>query len=319
MMPEQSRASRMSSRVLPFVADRVFHTDWMTAGDNRAALAAAAKKRRVLDGPRPDAILQRKWGRATTEIGGRSLHLLTPKGGTSGRVLFYCHGGAFVIGPSSLEWIFAARFAASIGCDLALYDYPRVPEADSPTILATTLAAYRVIEARYPPRHITMAGLSAGGGLAVATLLQLQRVGSPLPSAGVLFSPWLDVTVSHPDAEGNTESDLLLPIERLRRDGELYAGATELTDPLVSPRFASADDLAAMPPMVVSAGEHEILLPEAREFVANLTGAGVTAKLALEPHGQHGGIAGAHPEAAAGRDECVEFLRACRRRQILLP
>lgn len=285
----------------------------MAAGDDRTKLIAAAKKRRAIDGPRPDAVLQRKWRRATTMVENGNLHLLAPTGGSTGRVLFYCHGGAFVTGPSSLEWLFAARFAESIGCDLAVYEYRRVPEVDSSAILPETRAAYRAIEARYPADRITMAGFSAGGGLAVATLLQLHRAGSPLPSACVLFSPWLDMTISHPDAMANAEADKLLPVESLRRDGELYAGSAELADPLVSPRFTSPAELAALPPTVVTAGEHEILWAEDREFVDKLGAAGVSAELIVESHGQHGGILGVHREAAAARADCVEVLRRYRR------
>ncbi len=308
-MVDQSLASRVSAKLLPAASKRVFPEEWMSAGDDRLQLAAIAKKRRALDGPRPDLILQRKWRRATTLIEGRELHLLTPKGGSTGRVLFYCHGGAFVVGPSSLEWLFAAKVASALGTDLALYDYPKVPEVDATTIRPTTLAAYRAIEKRYSPQQTVMSGLSAGGGLAVATMLALQVARSDLPSSMVLFSPWLDMGVSHPDAQRYAESDHLLPIELLRRDGALYAGRDGLGDPLVSPLFASPEQLAALPKTVVTAGDEEILLPEAREFVEKLNEAGTPGTLVVEPYGQHAGIAGGHPEAKAALAECVEAMR----------
>jgi len=311
---DQSLLGRLSAKVLPVVSKRVFPSDWLDAGDDRTQLAAVAKKRRSLDGPRPDAVLQRKWGRATTEIAGRQLHLLTPKAGSTGRLLFYCHGGAFVIGPSAIEWLFAAKVADRLGCDLALYDYPKVPETDSTTIREAMLAAYRTIDERYDAGSIVIAGTSAGGGLGVSTMLQLHRDGRDLPTACVLFSPWLDMTVSHPDVGSLVDSEMLLPLDQLRRDGELYAGPIDPKNPLVSPRFTTPADLAAMPPFVVTAGESEILLPEARELVGNLTDAGIDAHLVVEPHGQHGGIAGAHPEAVAALAECIDLVQtACRK------
>lgn len=312
-MAEQSFMSRIGAKVLPVASKRVFPAEWLEAGDDRARLTAIAAQRRKLNGPRPDVVLQRKWGRATTEIAGRDLHLLTPKGGSTGRVLFYCHGGAFVVGPSALEWMFSAKVAAALNCDLALYDYPKVPEVETATIRAATMAAYTAIEARYQPDHILVGGTSAGGGLAASTMVQLHRDGRELPSVGVLFSPWLDMTVSHPDAAALVASDKLLPIDLLRRDGELYAGSMDPTNPLVSPRFASTVELAAMPPFVVTAGDQEILLPEAREFVGKLSAAGVNAKLVIEEHGQHGGIAGPNPEATSALAECLDLVKVARR------
>ena len=224
-------------------------------------------------------------------------------------MLFYCHGGAFVIGPSTVEWLFVARLARQLGCDFALYDYDRVPEVDSTTILSSTLAAYNAIEARYGAAETIMGGLSAGAGLALATNLRLHRAGRALPRACVLISPWLDMTVSHPEAVTYADSDLLLPIASLRRDGELYAGTHALENPLVSPRFMTDAELAAMPPTVVIAGEQEILLPEGRELVERLTAAGVASELVLEQFGQHAGVMVGTSESKAALAHAVAALR----------
>ena len=160
-------------------------------------------------------------------------------------MIFYCHGGAFVVGPSRLEWSHAAKFASAIGCHLALYEYPKVPEHDSAETRAATMTAYELIAERYGAQNIAIAGLSAGGGLAVSTMLQLHRDGHSLPIATALFSPWLDMTVAHPDARTKVDTDKLLPIEILRRDGALYAGSMDPANPLLSPRFATAQELAA--------------------------------------------------------------------------
>lgn len=307
-MSEQSLMSRLGAKIAPTFAKRAFPTEWIEAGQDRARLEALAKKRRAFVGPRPDLGL-RSWGRATTEVAGQPLHLLTPKTGSTGNVLFYCHGGAFVIGISSIEWLHATKFAAAIGCDVAIYEYPRVPEHDSEAIRGATLAAYDLIASRYPSDHISIAGLSAGGGLAVSTLLQLQRDGRPLPVAAALFSPWLDMTVSHPDAPKYSETDAILPIRGLRHDGLLYSGARGMADPLVSPRFASNEELAALPPTVVTVGESEILLPEGSEFVDKLTSAGVSASLHVERYGQHAGVAAGTPEGNEVFDQAASAMR----------
>ncbi len=308
-MTKQSLMSRLGAKIVPVFAKRVFPPEWIEAGDDRAQLEAIAKKRRKSDGPRPDLVLQRSWSRATTDVAGFPLHLLTPKAGSTGQVLFYCHGGAFVVGPSSLEWLHAARFAAAIGFDLALYQYPKVPEHDSTTMRATTLTAYDAIAERYPADRIAIAGLSAGGGLAVSTMLQLHRDGRDLPIAAALFSPWLDMGVTHPDAGSMVDTDKVLPIDALRHDGKLYAGSLSLTDPLVSPRFTTSEELAALPPTVLTAGEDELLLPEGREFIDNLAASGVAATLHLERYGQHAGIMAKTSEGTEVFDAAVKDMR----------
>lgn len=308
-MTEQSLMSRLGAKMLPAFSKRVFPQEWIEAGHDRARLETIAKQRRSLDGPRPDLILQRSWSRATTQVAGFPLHLLTPTAGSTGSLLFYCHGGAFVIGPSSLEWLHAARFATAVGCDLALYEYPKVPEHDSAAIHAAVLAAFDTIQSRYRDDRIAIGGLSAGGGLAVSTMLQLHRAGRSLPVAAALFSPWLDMTISHPDASKYSETDALLPMQELRHDGVLYAGARGTADPLVSPRFTSADDLAVLPPTTVTAGAQELLLPEDSEFVDKLKAAGVTASLHIERFGQHAGVAAGTPEATEVFDSAAADMR----------
>lgn len=309
-MTEQSLMSRLGAKFAPFFSKRVFPHEWVEAGQDRTRLEVIANKRRAFDGPRPDAVLRRSWGRASTQVAGHPLHLLTPTSGSTGTVLFYCHGGAFVVGPSAFEWLHAAKFAAAIGCDLALYDYPKVPEHDSEVIRGATRTAYDLIAQRYPTDRIAIAGLSAGGGLAASTMLQLHRDGRELPICATLFSPWLDMTVSHPDAPDYTETDVLLPLRELRHDGLLYSGSRGMADPLVSPRFAAPDELAALPPTCVTVGEKEILRPEGAEFVDKLRSAGVDASLHIERFGQHAGVMAG---SAEGNEVFTQAVTAMRR------
>jgi len=276
--------------MLPQLSKRAFPQAWVDAGRDREQLAIVAKKRRALDSPRPDAILQRTWARATTTIADRPLHLFTPKSGSTGGVLFYCHGGAFVLGASALEWLHASRLATAMGLDLAFYDYPKVPEHEATEIRQATRRAYDVISDRYQSDRISIAGYSAGGNLAVSTMLQLHRDGRPMPASAALFSPWLDVTLSHPDTPDYADNELLLPISALRHDGMLYAGDTGAANPLVSPRFMRPTELAVMPPTMVTIGDQEILFPEANEYVDNLQSNGVHAQLFVEAGGQHTGV-----------------------------
>ncbi|CAG8605292.1 11397_t:CDS:2, partial [Dentiscutata heterogama] len=85
-------------------------------------------------------------------------------------------------------------------------NYHRSPEHQFPVPLCDALAAYFYLTNPGPeagfepfdPKQIIFAGSSAGGGLAVATVLLLREIGLPLPSGLVLWSPWVDLTCSMP-------------------------------------------------------------------------------------------------------------------------
>ncbi|MFC7650113.1 alpha/beta hydrolase fold domain-containing protein [Streptosporangium lutulentum] len=64
-------------------------------------------------------------------------------------------------------------------------DYRLAPENPFPAAIDDALAAYR--ELLGTGRRIVIAGESAGGGLALATMLAARRDGLPLPVAAALF------------------------------------------------------------------------------------------------------------------------------------
>ena len=47
-----------------------------------------------------------------------------------------------------------------------------------------------------PPNNIVLGADSAGAGLAMALMLYLRDNKYPLPAGAILFSPWVDLTMS---------------------------------------------------------------------------------------------------------------------------
>ncbi len=109
---------------------------------------------------------------------------LTPQNSPAGRVLLYLHGGGFVYGltPPHLEMV--AYLAQKMSIRALLVDYRLAPEHPFPAPLDDCLTAYRwLLKQGISARNIVVAGDSAGGNLAITSLMKLRDSGDPLPAA----------------------------------------------------------------------------------------------------------------------------------------
>jgi hypothetical protein len=151
---------------------------------------------------------------------------------------------------------------------IAVVHNARVPK--DVTILPTTLGEWVIPRGaalegrailymqRIPQEGIIFAGDSAGGNLALATLLALrERDGNPKPCAGVIaMSPWTDLGATGPSAVENAKSDDVLAPPKDVNIALAYADAAEFTNPLVSPLYGQ---YAAGPPILLFASTIEML------------------------------------------------------------
>lgn len=155
----------------------------------------------------------------------------------------------------------AAELARRTGACAISLDYRLASDHPFPTANHDGPAAYReLLDTGARPEHLVVAGDSAGGGLAIATLLAVREAGLPQPAAATLFSPWVDLTLSAPSMQTKHDIDPLFTRERLRRYATAYLGDRDGTAPLPSPLFA---DLTDLPALLIQVGSHEFLLDDA--------------------------------------------------------
>jgi acetyl esterase/lipase len=159
------------------------------------------------------------------------------------------------------------------------------------------------------PAQIALAGESAGGGLAVATLLALREAGVPLPSCAYLMSPYVDLTLSGETLAGKREVDPLLTPDGLRARVPDYVAGADASDPNISPIFA---DLSDLPPLLIQVGSHEVLLSDALRLAARAAISDVPVTLDVIPGVPHvfQAYAGLLDEAGAALDRASKFLNA---------
>jgi phosphinothricin tripeptide acetyl hydrolase len=203
----------------------------------------------------------------------RPAERLTPPGARADAVLFYLHGGGYVIGSPRSHRHLAAALARAAGTRALLLDYRLAPEHPFPAALDDAVAAYEWLLADgIAPDRIVIAGDSAGGGLTVATLVALRDRGLPRPAGGVCISPWVDLTNSAPSYRSKAAVDPIVTLEGIAQLTQAYLGSTDPKLPLVSPLYA---DLRGLPPLLIHVGSDEVLLDDALGLAARAREAGV--------------------------------------------
>ena len=212
-------------------------------------------------------------------LGGVPVTYVDVAGASDSGILFYLHGGAYAIGSAELSVGLASDLARHCGMRAVSIDYRLAPENPYPAGLDDAVAAYSALLADRPAGQIAMVGESAGAGLVVATLLTLNHSGQALPAAAFLMSPWADLTLSGDSILGKASVDPALTAQGLGRRAVDYTGPdTNPTDGLISPIFADLHDL---PPLLIQAGSHEILLDDALRLAARAATADVPVRLEI--------------------------------------
>ena len=223
-------------------------------------------------------------------------------GVTAERVLLHFPGGAYHLGsPARLRGLLALVSAAAQVRVLSV-GYRLAPENPFPAAVEDGLAAYRwLIASGTPARQVVISGDSSGGGLALAVLVALRDAGDPLPGAAVVMSPWTDLDLSGESLRSRADVDVLLTPEGAREAADWYLAGQDARHPYASPLYA---DLHGLPPMLIQAGDAEILRDDATRFAAAARAAGVDVTLEIWPEMPHvwHAFAGLLPEA----DEAVE-------------
>jgi epsilon-lactone hydrolase len=244
------------------------------------------------------------------ETGGVDGVEVTIQGTPADKVILYFHGGVYVIGTALASVPLVSELVRRTGIKAITVDYRLGPEHPYPAAVEDARAAYEGLLAQgIAPDQIVLAGESAGGGLAVATLLALREAGTPLPSCAFLMSPYADLTLSGETLTARQALDPVLTPDGLRVRVPDYVGGADAADPHISPIFG---DLSGLPPLLIQAGSHEVLLSDALRLAARAALSDVPVILDVTPGVPHvfQGFAGLLDEAGAALDRASDFVKA---------
>src|SRR5690348_14896007 len=246
----------------------------------------------------------------TAALGGVPTAEITIDGVEPRHVVLYFHGGVYVLGDAVSAAGLAAQIARRTRATVISVDYRLAPEHPYPAAVDDALAAYQaLLEGGTAPSDIAFAGESAGGGLAVATMVNARDHGLPLPAAAFVMSPYADLTLAGTSMDTKSKADPLLSRENLQARVPDYTAGHDPALPLISPVFA---DLSGLPPLIIQAGTHEVLLDDAIRLAGQAAAADVQVTLDITPGVPH--VFQAYSpildEAAAALDRAGQLLSA---------
>ena len=191
--------------------------------------------------------------------------------------LLFLHGGGYITGSAFGYRPLAAAIADAMGTGVVVPDYRLAPEFPFPAAIEDAVRTYRwLLDRGVPPAKITVAGDSAGGGLAVSLLLSLRDQKVPMPAGAMLFCPGVDLTRrENPSHE----------IDQFRyAAANLFLAGHPAEDPLICPRLA---DLTGLPPLLIQGATGDPLLAEASELFDHATECALDARFELFPVDTH--------------------------------
>ena len=281
----------------------------MPSASDPDKLRAMIQESRATGPALPSAAFRAKFSVQESDVAGQQLWTAAPResAGSPLRIL-YIPGGAYINQPLALHWDIAEQLIERTDATLVMPFYPLAPENDWQPAFEMVNTIYASLVEEVGAEHVVIMGDSSGGGIALALVQQIRDQNEPLPAAVVLFSPWLDVTLSDPDQVALDQRDFILSMDMLRIGGKWWAGDLPTTDPRISPLFGS---LQGLPPIAVFTGTDDLLYPDATRLAENAKVANTCLSLFEYKNMFHvwvGVLPGIIPEAARALDEAAAFV-----------
>ena len=172
-------------------------------------------------------------------------------------ILIYIHGGSYVEEAINLQIRFAKRMSKLLNATLIVPIYVTAPKGNYKMLEESMDKLYD--ELLKLNKKIVFMGDSAGGGFALAYTMKLRNDKKNLPSNLILFSPWLDVTISNPEVKKQCKLDNICSIDGNLYCGKIWAGNIDVNDYRISPING---DLKNLPRITIVTGGYDLCKPD---------------------------------------------------------
>ncbi|HEX7760100.1 MAG TPA: alpha/beta hydrolase [Caulobacteraceae bacterium] len=279
----------------------VANREEMLAEENSdAAKAAAAAQKAWMDtvdneAVAPSAGLAIRTERFISAPDGNEIKIQFIRPDTDERLpcVYYIHGGGMTV-MSAFDGMYRAwgKIIAAQGVAVAMVDFRNALRASSapevapfPAGLNDCVSGLKWVHANaaalnIDPARIIVAGESGGGNLTLATGLKLKRDGDLGLIKGLYaLCPYIAGQWPLPQNPSSTENNgLLLDLHNNRGAMGYGIEAFNSRNPLAWPGFATVEDVAGLPPTVISVNECDPLRDEGVNFYRLLMKSGVSAR-----------------------------------------
>lgn len=298
---------------MPSLRSRALSVALIAAGRRRRFGSAEAVRTRVAESMRRPAshLPPRSLGRVAevsrTFVGAWPVYEVSPLGAEPAARVLYVHGGGYINELVRPHWSLIRTLVTQAQARVVVPAYILAPRGTADRTVPVAADLLSGLIASGGAGGTVLLGDSAGAGLALAAAQRVRDHNGAQPSRIVLISPWLDVSMSHPDQAAIEADDPMLARSGLREAGRLYAGNLAADDPRVSPLHGS---FAGLAPLTVFTGTRDVLTTDSRELLNRARAAGAEVEFIEEPGLPHGYPLLPLPEGRAARDRIVELVRA---------
>ncbi|HML05526.1 MAG TPA: alpha/beta hydrolase [Methanobacterium sp.] len=197
------------------------------------------------------------------KIDGIDAFKICAEGVTDKDIILFFHGGGFTIGSTKDHMDLCGKLSAESGYPVFSIDYSLAPENKFPAALEDCLISYLwLLKQGIKPSEIVLAGISSGATLVLSLLLHLKEKNIEFPAGAVCMSPAVDMLFQGHSIVTNRGKDWLIA-ERLFNLRKIYFKKQNLENPIISPIYG---DLHGLPPILIQAGSHELLLDDIIDF-----------------------------------------------------
>ena len=171
---------------------------WLTGEKSPEAVSAIAKDYAAGAGPAALALAQ-EYGVRVEEgtLGGVRVYTLTPQTlakEKADKVIFYIHGGGYILGHGISGIGEGVLMAGLEGYKVVCVDYRMAPEHPYPAAIDDAFRAYQALLKTTPAENVAVFGTSTGGAMTLILGVQAARAGTPMPGALIAGTPWADLT-----------------------------------------------------------------------------------------------------------------------------
>lgn len=195
------------------------------------------------------------------------------------RVVFFLHGGAYARNLQYTHIKTSLLLSNKLHAKFYIPLHPVAPQHDVTECYNFLIHAYQDMVAKEPNKEIIFMGDSSGGALALAFTQLLYETRQKLPAARVLFSPWVDATMTNKEIDKYLERDIMLHPYGLQYYGRLWSNdGCPVTDYKISPINGEMEDGIKTLTFV---GSEEIFYPDIRLFHKKLLNHGCDSRLVV--------------------------------------